>query len=254
MSASHPKYDICDYHSKLNAYGKGAGIYPKAKAPKPPFHPHCLCRISPRVDLDQPKDTPKTNKSAERAFINSLQKRDAIAIIGSEAKYFNYRMDKDLSVLDIVDKGKPKGYETRLVGDVKPAIMAGMKDFNKFFDGNEAGEYPIYTLSQAELSIFGAKSPVLWLSRISIDEHKDKHPEIGAEHYYKIADIVKNGEIYQQGNKRFALLHVDGVLYRAAIKVTQDAEKIYLLTVFQTTEEKANKEVRRKAELVRSAP
>ena len=138
----------------------------------------------------------------------------------------------------------------RLVGGV-PAIMAGMKDFNQFFAGNEAGEYPIYTLSQDELSVFGAKSPVLWLSRISIDQHKNKHPEIGADHYYKIADMVKNGEIYQQGSKRFALLHVDGVLYRAAIKVTQDGEKMYLLTVFKTTEELADLQVRKKFKIVR---
>ncbi len=129
-----------------------------------------------------------------------------------------------------------------------------MRDFKKFFDGKNDGEYPIYTMSESELAIFGAKNATLWLSRVSIDEHKDKHPEIGAEHYYKIADIVKNGEIYQQGSKRFALLHVDGVLYRAAIKVTQDGEKMYLLTVFKTTEEKAEKEVRKKSKLIRSAP
>lgn len=126
-----------------------------------------------------------------------------------------------------------------------------MKDFKKFFDGKDDGEYPIYTMSESELAIFGAKSPTLWLSRVSIDEHKDKHPEIGAEHYYKIADIVKNGEIYQQGNKRFALLHIDGVFYRAAIKVTQDGEKMYLLTVFKTTEELADIQVRKKFTNVR---
>jgi hypothetical protein len=126
-----------------------------------------------------------------------------------------------------------------------------MKDFKQFFDSNNDGEYPIYAMSETELAIFGAKNATLWLSRVSIDEHKDKHPEIGAEHYYKIADIVKNGEIYQQGSKRFALLHVDGILYRAAIKVTQDEEKMYLLTVFKTTEELANIQVRKKFKIVR---
>jgi hypothetical protein len=97
-------------------------------------------------------------------------------------------------------------------------------------------------------------TPTLWLSRLSVDEHKLKHPEVGAEHYYKIVEIVKHGEVYRQGTKRFALLHVDGILYRAAIKVTQDGEKMYLLTVFKTTEEKANKEVRKKFIRLKSAP
>jgi hypothetical protein len=118
LSSTHPKYDICNYHTSLNAYGKGSGVYPKDKAPKPPFHPHCRCRMSARVDLDAPKKEPVQNKSAERALINSLPKGDAIDILGSEAKYFEYRQNKSLSVLDIVDRGKPQGYETKTVGDV----------------------------------------------------------------------------------------------------------------------------------------
>jgi hypothetical protein len=42
MSPTHPRVDICDRHAGLNAWGKGPGIYPKALAPKPPAHPHCL--------------------------------------------------------------------------------------------------------------------------------------------------------------------------------------------------------------------
>jgi hypothetical protein len=49
--------------------------------------------------------------------------------------------------------------------------------------------------------------------------------------------------LYSQGNNRFALLYQQGCLYRAAIKVTQDQQKMYLLTVFKTSEEKAVKEV-----------
>lgn len=42
MSSKHPRYDICDLLSKQDRYGLGPGVYPKDKAPKPPFHPHCL--------------------------------------------------------------------------------------------------------------------------------------------------------------------------------------------------------------------
>lgn len=42
MSSSHPRTDICDYFSKVDLYGLGPGVYPKDKAPTPPFHPHCL--------------------------------------------------------------------------------------------------------------------------------------------------------------------------------------------------------------------
>ena len=42
LSSKHPRADICDRHARLDAYGLGPGVYPKADAPKPPFHPHCL--------------------------------------------------------------------------------------------------------------------------------------------------------------------------------------------------------------------
>lgn len=130
-----------------------------------------------------------------------------------------------------------------------------MKTFTQFFNGlNSVEEYPIYSMSADDLVIFGATSPIVWLSRVSVTEHKEKHPEIGAEHYYKIADMVKFGEIYQQNNKRFVLLYQDSALYRAAIKITQDNKKMYLLTLFKTTEEKATKEVRKKMKLVKKAP
>ena len=42
LSPRHPKADICDYHANADLYGLGPGIYPKAVAPLPPFHPFCL--------------------------------------------------------------------------------------------------------------------------------------------------------------------------------------------------------------------
>ncbi len=42
LNPRHPLPDICDLHAKANLWGLGPGLYPKAKAPKPPFHPHCL--------------------------------------------------------------------------------------------------------------------------------------------------------------------------------------------------------------------
>lgn len=117
LSTTHPKYDICDYHANLNAYGKGKGVYPKAKAPKPPFHPHCRCLTRPRVDIDPPKTEPVRNQSAERDMMRNLSKGEQVTILGSELKRVQYFTDPRLNVLDIVDAGKPKGYETRYVGD-----------------------------------------------------------------------------------------------------------------------------------------
>jgi hypothetical protein len=71
MSAYHPKTDLCDYFSSVNSYGKGPGVYPKGKAPKPTYHPFCRCVIVQRFDLDQEEET-KRNDSAESSYLHSL--------------------------------------------------------------------------------------------------------------------------------------------------------------------------------------
>lgn len=38
----HPVFDVCEMYSKANMYNLGSGIYPKAKIPPLPAHPHCL--------------------------------------------------------------------------------------------------------------------------------------------------------------------------------------------------------------------
>lgn len=42
LNPRHPIADVCDLHARADLYGLGPGCYPKAKAPRPPFHPHCL--------------------------------------------------------------------------------------------------------------------------------------------------------------------------------------------------------------------
>lgn len=42
INPAHPRTDICDFHARADLFGLGPGNYPKAKAPRPPFHPHCL--------------------------------------------------------------------------------------------------------------------------------------------------------------------------------------------------------------------
>lgn len=51
LSSKHPKTDICDLHARLDAYGLGPGVYPKAEAPLPPFHPHCYCLQRPILSI-----------------------------------------------------------------------------------------------------------------------------------------------------------------------------------------------------------
>lgn len=44
LSASHPRYDICDEYATGGP--NGDGTYPKGEAPQPPVHPMCQCYLT----------------------------------------------------------------------------------------------------------------------------------------------------------------------------------------------------------------
>jgi len=115
LSSKHPKTDICNYHAKVDLYGLGPGVYPKAEAPKPPFHPHCYCLTAPRIDLINPK--PKFNPNAERTFLRTLPAKEAAQVAGSFEKRRCILEDKE-SLEGIYNEGKDELYKWRRMGDI----------------------------------------------------------------------------------------------------------------------------------------
>lgn len=47
LSTRHKIRDICDIHAQADQYGMGPGIFPKDQGPPYPYHPHCMCKITP---------------------------------------------------------------------------------------------------------------------------------------------------------------------------------------------------------------
>ena len=106
--------DICDYHAKADLYGLGAGVYPKALAPKPPFHPFCRCNAAPYLTASAGK-TPRFDPVAERAFLRSLSPDEARRVAGSQAKL--ERALKGESLESIYSAGQDPLYRWRRLGD-----------------------------------------------------------------------------------------------------------------------------------------
>lgn len=65
MSNRHPTEDICDDHANEDAYGLGAGVFPKDKAPELPAHPHCLCHYE-KVYASELKGIGESEKEEQR--------------------------------------------------------------------------------------------------------------------------------------------------------------------------------------------
>lgn len=126
------------------------------------------------------------------------------------------------------------------------------QEFSDFFDGHSpVNEFAVAVLSPEDQALLKAATPTIHLSRISLEEHKAKHPEIGLEDYRRIQEIIESGDMYQQNNYRYILLKQGETLYRAAFKMTRDGEKLYFLTLFKTTEELAEIQVRKKFKKLR---
>ncbi len=119
LSSKHPKADQCDAMAHVDRYGLGPGIFPKAEAPKPPLHPFCICRVTPKIDIF-PDKSPKERAGAERAYLRSLPAKDARDIAGSWEKRRRVLEDGE-SLEEIYNEGKDPLYQWKRVGDVPPA-------------------------------------------------------------------------------------------------------------------------------------
>lgn len=115
MSSKHPKPDICDYHARVDLYGLGPGVYPKAEAPKPPLHPMCLCKVIPKVDLPS-KLKPRFNPRAERAFLASLPLDESRQVAGSIDRRDRI-LAGDATLEEVYNEGKDPLYKWKRVGD-----------------------------------------------------------------------------------------------------------------------------------------
>ena len=114
MSSKHPRYDICDLLSKQDRYGLGPGVYPKDKAPKPPFHPHCLC-VAHAVFAIQ-KATPRDRTGAGQEYLRTLDTKTAAQVMGSRKRLNAVLGGSD--PIDVWNDRSDPAYKVKKLGDV----------------------------------------------------------------------------------------------------------------------------------------
>lgn len=112
LSVTHPRPDICDLIAEADYYGMGPGVYPKAEAPKPPFHPFCRCVAVP---VAWAPDTPKKKPNAERDYLNRLPLDEARQVAGSSEKLLMVKNGAGLD--EIINKGVDSMYKLKRLGE-----------------------------------------------------------------------------------------------------------------------------------------
>ena len=106
---------ICVLYTGRNLYGLGPGVYPKAEAPLPPYHPHCRCVTSPRLDLTGRKAQPM-DPEGDRYFLRRLGSPMADRVVGSQAKL--ERVMAGDSVYKVVNANVDPAYRTKTMAGV----------------------------------------------------------------------------------------------------------------------------------------
>lgn len=123
--------------------------------------------------------------------------------------------------------------------------------FERFISGKIKGEFPVAVMDEATQKVLGAKAQTIWLGEETLVMHLAKHPEIGLTQYRLLPEIVDNGEVYRQGDLKLIYLWRAGKLYRAGVKRTKDTTGNYILTLFETTDKTALRNIRQKYERIR---
>lgn len=124
MNPAHPHRDICDLHARADLWGLGPGCYPKARAPQPPFHPFCWCRLRQRPSLSVADARHVANGEAE--YLRTLETlSQAGQVMGSRARA--EQVLNGAPVDEVINAGRDPMYRLRRLGDGAghPLVDAG---------------------------------------------------------------------------------------------------------------------------------
>lgn len=104
---------ICTLFTGRDRYGLGPGVYPKALAPRPPFHPFCRCALAPRLDLTG-TEVPDERDDEDRSFLQRLGQPIAARVMGSRARL--EQVERGAAADDVAQHGRNPTYRVRTVG------------------------------------------------------------------------------------------------------------------------------------------
>lgn len=131
LSSTHPRTDICDMHARIDKFGLGPGCYPKALAPKPPYHPFCRCLLRKRFDLSA--TGARERGGAERAFLRDHP--EPARVMGSRQKAADVLGGS--TVAAVLNAGRDPLYHLRTLGDLVDAVNLAGGQSNPVTDAYE---------------------------------------------------------------------------------------------------------------------
>lgn len=132
------------------------------------------------------------------------------------------------------------------VGCVDEAVRKRLwsEEFVWFFNCDEEldARFPVAWLRPEDKRLFGCSADFLWLSQVSVIEHKRRHPEVSVDDYRIIPDIVRHAHVWAgHAQRRYLLLWLGGKPYRAAIKTDARNGDAWFLSLVISSKQKPPK-------------
>jgi len=244
MSKTHDRVDICDYHTGVNKYGLGKGVYPKEKAPIPPFHPWCRCRIV--EDITKSSKDAEIDPKADKKVMQKFSLYEQSLILGSQKRRDAFlRSPKD--VLEASYIGKPMYIDE--VDRVKyVGYNAGMQKFYEKFKRNKFG-FEIGDISIVLANILNSKTKTVTMSNETLTKNLKHHPDLKESDYLLLDDIVgKSHFVAKDGDRTVAIVlnQSNKELYHYALKSTVSGKGLFL-TSFRKTNKISIDKIRKKS-------
>lgn len=129
--------------------------------------------------------------------------------------------------------------------------MASSWRVQRIHDGSASGTAPVAMLPDDLAERLGAKSRVVQFSDYTAAKARAKHPEIRADGYPVISDLLEGAEIRMQGATHLVLIGRGDLPWVAVIKRTADGAENYLSTLYQAQSKRYLKRLRERTETVR---
>lgn len=102
---------ICVLFTGRDLYGLGPGVYPKANAPLPPYHPFCRCIMAPRFDLTGRTPRPM-DEGGDAYFLRRLGEGVAGRVMGSRSKADEV-LSRGVPAVVVVNRGRDPLYHVK---------------------------------------------------------------------------------------------------------------------------------------------
>jgi len=129
--------------------------------------------------------------------------------------------------------------------------MAGSWRVRRIHDGSATGAVPVAMLPDDLARSLGSSSRVVQFSDYTAAKGRAKHPEVLADSYQVVTDLLDDGEIRLQGDKHLLLIGEGDLPWVAVIKRTLDGSENYLSTLYRASSGRYVARLRERGETVR---